>query len=84
MDRILILQRVVDKKMIQIKAGEKLKLSERQVRRLVKRFKRLKFTNILIRFLKKRITVPHGNKNLKISFIFHFLSFFLLHDKRLI
>ena len=38
MDRVLILQRVVDKKMTQIEAGEELKLTERQVRRLLKTF----------------------------------------------
>ena len=39
MERILILQRVVDKKMTQIEAGEELKLTERQVRRLIRNFK---------------------------------------------
>lgn len=39
MDRILILQRVVDKKMTQIEAGEELNLTDRQIRRLLKKFK---------------------------------------------
>lgn len=39
MDKVLILQRVVDKKMTQAEAGEVLKITGRHIRRLIKKFK---------------------------------------------
>ena len=71
MDRVLILQKVVDKKMTQVEAGEEMKISERQVRRLIKRFKREGWEGLVVKKQKGNKRFSPEFKETVLRFIRH-------------